>query len=312
MNNTASIKEPTSKTPRLNNKEALPFIAMCIAELFWGISYMFTKVATQSATASQLLSIRFVIAFILINLMMLGGKHKVSIKGKSKKPLIILMLLQPVYSYCESSGVLYTNSTVSGVILSTVSVVSIVFAVIFLKEYPTRRQVLFCFLPVIGVIIITVSGKSLGIVTPIGIIFLILACVTCAAQKIFNKEASAEYSTFERSYFIILTSGVTFTFSALRSFDWNFAEYIQPIFVPSFLASVLFLSISCTLLAQFLINYAAGKLSVTKLASFAPLSTLCSMFAGVIFLGEPLTLASIIGSALIIFGIWQVSAAKNK
>ncbi|MCD8037399.1 MAG: DMT family transporter [Clostridiales bacterium] len=312
MSSAVSIKRPALKIPHLNTENALPVLAICAGQMLWGISYMFTKVATQSATTSQLLSIRFIIAFIFINLMMIGGKHKVSIKGKSIKHILVLLAIQPVYFYFESNGVLYTNATVSGVMLSTVPVVSIVFAVIFLKEYPTKRQALFCLLPIAGVILITAAGSSLGVIQPIGIVFLLMTCVASAIHKIVNKKASDEYSTFERSYFIILATGVTYTFLALRSFNWNFAEYIQPIFEPSFLTSALVLSIFCTVLAQFLINYAASKLSVTKLASFGPVSTLTSLFAGVIFLSEPLTAVSIIGSALIIFGIWQVSMSNAK
>ena len=58
-----------------------------------------------------------------------------------------------------------------------------------------------------------------------------------------------------------------------------------------------------------IVNYAAGKMSVMTLAIYGTLTTICSMFSGVIFLGEPLTPVSFIGSLLIIFGVWQVTKA---
>ncbi len=305
-------KNTCVKTPDINIEKILPILAVCAGQMLWGISYIFTKVATASASPSQLLSIRFLIAFIFMNLMMLRGKYKISLKGKPIKPLLLLMAVQPVYYYFESCGILYTNATVSGVILSVVPVVSIVFAVIFLKEYPTRRQAGFCLLPILGVILITMAGSSMGVVTAVGIIFLLLACLASASHKIINRRASAEFTPFERTYFIVLATAVTFTITAMRSVNWSFSKYIKPVSNPGFMFSVLILSIFCTVLSEFLVNYAAGKLSVTKLASFGPLSTLCSMFAGIIFLGEPLTAVSLVGSLLIIFGIWQVSTAKNK
>lgn len=300
------------KTPNIDIKNSLPILAVCAGQILWGLSYIFSKTAMESAAPSQLLSIRFIIAFIFMNLMLIGKKHRVTLKGKPIRPLVILAVIQPVYFYFESCGILYTNATVSGVILSAVPVVSIIFAVILLKEYPTRRQALFCLLPIIGVILITAAGSSLGVVTPIGIMFLLLTCLASASHKIANKKAAEEYTAFERTYFIVLATGVTFTLAALKSVGWSFSEYIKPIFDLSFLCSVLMLSIFCTVVANVLVNYAAGKLSVAKLASFGPLSTLCSMFAGVMFLGEPLTSMSLVGSLLIILGIWQVSKAKSQ
>jgi len=40
---------------------------------------------------------------------------------------------------------------------------------------------------------------------------------------------------------------------------------------------------------------------------FSALITLCSTFGGVVILGEPFSLAALLGTALIVYGIWQVS-----
>ena len=67
------------------------------------------------------------------------------------------------YYLFETYGILYTNSTISGLVLAMVPVVTIGTGALFLKEYPTTRQALFCSLPVAGVIIISVAGKSLEV-----------------------------------------------------------------------------------------------------------------------------------------------------
>ena len=63
-------------------------------------------------------------------------------------------------------------------------------------------------------------------------------------------------------------------------------------------------------MANVFVNYAAGKLSVATLATFGTLTTVWSMFAGVVFLGEPITVMSFVGSVIILIGIWQVTKAK--
>lgn len=77
--------------------------------------------------------------------------------------------------------------------------------------------------------------------------------------------------------------------------------------IPGFIIPVLILSIFCSVTCNILVNYAARKMSVGRLAAFSNLQTMWSMFAGVLFLREPFGLSSFIGSVLIIYGIWHVT-----
>ncbi|GFI61266.1 hypothetical protein IMSAG049_00423 [Clostridiales bacterium] len=216
-------------------------------------------------------------------------KYKISFKGKNLRPILLLGIMEPLYFYAESQGILYTNATYSGIVLSVVPVVSIALAAVFLKEYPTSRQAVFSLLPVAGVVISAVSGCSLGIVTPLGAFFLTVTCLSSAAYKIFNRKAAEEFSVFERTYAVIFICSLIYTISGLHSLNWSFKEYIAPVFNPYFILPVLVLSIFCSVICNLLVNYAAGKLSVAKFSAFGTLTTLFSMFSGVLFLGEPFT-----------------------
>ena len=95
----------------------------------------------------------------------------------------MLLLMQSLYFLFETYGVLYTNATIAGLVLAVVPVVTIGTGALFLKEYPTRRQALFCIMPVAGVIIMTISGKELGVVTFLGIVCLLLTMLVSAVLK---------------------------------------------------------------------------------------------------------------------------------
>ena len=82
---------------------------------------------------------------------------------------------------------------------------------------------------------------------------------------------------------------------------------VRPFAQPGFLFPVLVLGLGCSVGANILANYAAGKMSVVKLAAFGPMTTLCTVFAGVVFLDQPVTPSLIIGAILIMLGIYQVS-----
>ena len=291
----------------IRNRPWFPLAMASLGQIVWGFNVLFSKVAMQTAPPNVLLSIRFLLAALIMTMMIVFGKSKVSFHGKDLKPLLLLAVAEPVYFYFESYGILYTNATFAGVVLAVVPVVAIVLAILFLKEFPTKSQAVFCLLPVAGVILMTAAGSSLGIIQPIGVFFLMGACLSSAAYKTANRKSAEEYTPFERTYIVILCCAVVFTISAIYTVKRDLSAYLRPLAEPTFLFSVLMLSVFCSVICNMLVNYAAGKMSVVKLSSLGSLSTLCSMFAGAIFLDEPLTLDLLLGSILILVGIRQVT-----
>lgn len=285
----------------------LPILCASFGHILWGFSYLFTKTALQTASSNVLLSYRFLFATLVMTFLVLSKKVHVSYSGKNWKTALLLAVLQLLYYSFETYSIQYTNTTISGAVLAVAPILAIIFAYVFLKEYPTKRQAIFCILPVIGVIIMTVAGSSLGIVQTKGAIFLAMTCIISGAYKTVNRKTAEDFSTFERTYLVVSASAIGFTISSFKEVGGNLSIFFAPLHVPSFIISVMILGIFCSIGANLLVNYAVGAMSVVKLTSFGAVTTLCSMFAGVIFLGEPMTLSLLIGAVLILVGIYQVT-----
>lgn len=295
------------KTP--GRAETAAVAAASIGNVIWGFSYLFIRQALKWTTPEILLAIRFVIAFFLLNIPLLLGKQKLRLKGKKVGWLIALGIMEPTYFFLESYGVYYTNATFSGVVLAVVPVLALAVAAVFLQERPPKKQILFSFLPVAGVILMTVSGSAMGVVRPLGAILMLGACFASAAYRTINRRAAEEFSTYERTYALFCTGFITFTIAALISVKGDLRQCLEPLKQPGFVGCVLVLSVLCSVAANLLVNFAAAKMPVVKLSIFSSLGTVCSMFAGVIFLKEPISAMSLAGSLLILVGIWQVTAA---
>ena len=287
---------------------AKAILCAALGNILWGFSFLFTRVGLNVApNPNVMLSHRFLMSAIFMAFSVLLGKAKVSIKGKNWKPIAILLVTQIGYYVFETYGLLYTNTTIAGMVLAVAPVVTIGTGALFLKEYPTRRQALFCIMPVAGVIIMTISGKELGVVTTIGIVLLLLTVLDSAIFKTANRKAAEEFSAFERTFFVLSMSATCFTLVALNSVGWDVKAYIAPMLDIKYLLAVLSLSLFCSIVANLLVNYAAGIMSAFQLSSFGSLSTLCSMLAGVVFLKEPVNLSLLFGAVLILVGIRQVT-----
>lgn len=290
----------------MKRPNTLAILCATLGNVFWGFSFLLIRIAQRSAPSNVLLSHRFILSAFLMLLPLLIGKAKFSFKGKRLWPALLLMFFQFAYFATESYAISLTNSTISGLVLAVVPVVTIGTGALFLKEFPTKQQALFCLLPVTGVILMTVSGKELGVVSGVGIVFLGLMMLCSALYKTVNRTASQAFSPYERTLMVLTASAVSFTIVALNDVGWDVRAYIAPLGTTSYTVCLLSLSLLCSIAANLLVNYAVGKMSVFKISSFGALSTLCTVIGGLL-LKEPFTWELVLGAALIIVGIWQIT-----
>lgn len=296
----------------MKNKTALAALCAALGNIIWGFSFLLIRVGLTVVDEPYImLAHRFTISTAVMLLMMLLGKKRVSFKGKNWKPVALLILMQVCYYLFETYGILYTNSTISGLVLAVVPVVTIGTGALFLKEYPTKRQALFCIMPVAGVIIISVTGEELGVSNLyLGGLFLLLTMLSSAIYKTVNRKAAKEFSPFERTFLVLAASAIVFNVIGLKLANWDIATFVAPLTNVKYLAVVFFLGLLCSIAANMLVNYATGQMSVFKVSSFGSLSTLCAAVAGIVFLQEPVTVSLVIGGVLILVGVRQVTKPK--
>lgn len=290
-------------------------LALCCGvtgNVIWGASYLFTRIAQQEAPPMVQMSLRFLLAFLLLNLMMLFGWEKIRLRGKNLRPLIVHSCVEPIYFFFESYGIYYSNSTFAGVTLAIVPVIAIGMGVLILKEYPTRKQFLLCFVPIAGVILVTIAGSGLGAVQPIGVVLVFGACLFAAFYRVYNKDSSAEFTAFERSYFVIGMCMLVFTVAALCMERGDLTPFAAALHSKRFVLSTLVLSVFCSVAANILVNYSASILPMAIFSNLGSLITVCAMFLGIIFLDEPTNAMSLVGSAMVLVGLFLIARVSGE
>lgn len=279
--------------------------------IIWGFSYLFTRVAQQVAQPMVQLSIRFIVAFAILNMMLLTKRWRVRLKGKKVKPLLLLACAEPIYFFFESFGIYYSNSTFAGVALAVVPIIALAFSALILKEFPTKKQVLLSFIPIFGVVLVTLAGSTMGAIRPIGILLIMGACIFAAFFRVFNRGASVEFTAFERSYAVIGSCTLVFTVAAICTLHGDFTPYLDALRSGRFLIATAVLSIFSSVVANTLVNYSATRLPMSIFSNLGSLITVCAMFVGVIFLREPYNALSIFGSLMVLVGIWMIARVSQ-
>ncbi|MEA4816613.1 MAG: DMT family transporter [Lachnospiraceae bacterium] len=290
------------------SRESKGLLAALLSNIIFGLSFLFSRLAFDVALPSVLLAMRFLVAFIILNIMIIVRHLEFSPKGKPIAILLAVGLTQPIiYFICESYGIMLTSSSFAGIIISLIPISTMFLGVIFLKEQATTFQVFCAIISVVGVAL-TTFGSKMGSVSFPGILFLLGAVLSAAAFNVLSRKAAVYFHPLEKTY-VMLALG-TIIFTAMAIFQCR-NDFINMVIIPlkntKFWVSVFYLSVISSVLAFMLLNYSFIAVSAGRVAIFANITTVISIMAGVFILKESFTIYQGIGSAIIIGGVYGVN-----
>ncbi len=295
------------------NPDQKAILAAFVCNFLWGLSFLASRIALDSAPVTVLLSHRFLTAVIVMSMILLSGRAGCHLKGKSLKPLLLLGLMQPViYFIGEQYGILHSTTIFSGVMISIIPIAGILAAVPILHEIPTMRQMVFILLSVGGVIGIGLMSKNSGSLDWIGVVGLLVAVFGAVSYTLLNRNISGRYSPFERTYVMMILGAGVFTIMAAVEVKGNIAAYLHPLASGEYLAALIYLGVFCSVVSFFLSCYSLSRLSVARVTVFANLTTTVSVLAGALILHEPLSSAGMGCCILILVGIYGVQQNVRK
>ena len=288
--------------------------AACGGNAIFGFSFLASQIAMEAADPIFLLAIRFLLSVVFMTLLVLLGVVHVHLKWKRPWRLIPLGLLQPVlYFVCENYGIMYTNSSFAGTMIAIIPLATLFLGILLLGEKCGPAQIGWAVCSFAGVAVISLSGSESGVVSAKGVLLLMGAVLSSGLFMVLSRKLSEEFSTFERTYIMFLMGSVTFIAAAAVESGFSPAvigEKLSRCMTPSFVLAVIYLSLVSSVLAFLLINYSAAKIEARRAASFASVSTVVSIAAGVILSGEPFGLVQLVGSALILLGVYRLNVGN--
>ncbi|MCW6677230.1 DMT family transporter [Aerococcaceae bacterium NML180378] len=283
-------------------------------EILYGLSYVFTKQATEIASPLALLGWRFLIAIIAMSVGIRVGLVRVSLKGKSIKSLLLIALFSPcIYFIGETVGLSNTTASESGVILACIPVASLLASTVILNEKPSKRQIVGIFITLIGVLITVFSLGTTSSLNVLGYVFLVASVVSYALYSVFVEKAS-DYTGLEITYIMLLLGAIIFIALAIMEalVNGRVEELISlPFNQGAFMSAVLYQGIGCSIIAVFLSNVAIAKIGVNRTSSYIGVSTIVSIVAGSLLLKESFTLYQLIGVIVIITGVYIANYRQN-
>lgn len=305
------------------NQKTKAIIAVLLGNGIFGFSFLFSKLALNLTIPSVLIAVRFSVAFIVLNLVVLIGKSikkqdgtpllSFSLRGKPVKDVLMLALFQPViYFIAENYGIVYTSSAFAGIIIAVIPIVGIILEITIMKGKVTKIQFICAVASVVGVALTAVGAE--GMTSSIkGLIVLLIAVFAGSMFYVCSKKSGVYYSPLERTYMMFLVGSIFYiVLAVIQSFREFDTLVVQALSQPVFWISILYLSVVSSVMAFLLLNFGSNYVSVSQATICANLTTVISTFAGVCILHESFTWQQGVGALIILGSVYFASVSGQK
>lgn len=274
----------------------------------FGVSFIFSKIALSILTPFGLLSLRFIIAFGVMNALVILKIIHIKINPSMLRFALPVVIAQPIlYFTFENIGLSMVPSSLAGIMIALIPLVTLFMASIRLRQPLNLKQFLWMLLSFSGVIVITLlnSTEDASISSLLGILLMFGAVLSASFFNILSREASYHMDALSLTYMMMGVGAISF--SVLHGFEvliqsqpWNFQLWLQ---TPQLSYSLLYLGIVASIGGFFLVNYALSKLTSATTSVYSNLATVVSIIVGVVLLSEAFSLWHAISALAVILGV---------
>ena len=283
------------------------FVAFLVVAI-WGSTFVFTKMLLQAGLSpAQIFTLRFAIAYVLL----LAVYHRKWLADVWQDEVLMAALGLTggtLYFLAENAAMLFTTATNTSLIVCSSPLFAMLLFVLFFRQSMrfTRIQVFGSLVACLGMAVVVLNGHFVLHLSPLGDMLAFGACLCWAVYSLLMKPAAYRYNTFfitRKVFFYGLLTIIPY-YILVPADRWIFTSEVLTFFTPSILFNLLFLAVVASMLCFLLWNWTIRKLGpvvATNWVYFNPITTI--IFAAWL-LHEPITPWFLLGTVLILLGMY--------
>ena len=292
----------------------LPYLILLLANVVYATSYVVTRVTLLSVAPATLALFRLVIgSLILVPLALLrGGPEAVPVSGRDRWSILWMGVFGFAGAFAFAHWGIARSTATNAALLITVEPISLVLlSPVLLGERLTARETIGAVMALGGAVLVVVNGIP-GVTRALaphwrGDLLLIISGLAYASYSLFGRGVLIRHAALPVTAWSILAGAAAMIPLAL--YEW--AEGSRPVWTAASLAGTLYLAVVITALGYLAWNYGLERVEAPRAAVFLNVQPLVGALLGVWLLGEPLTVFTVAGGALIIGGLHlTVDAAR--
>jgi len=292
----------------MHKTKLLPFLEALFAVIVWGASFIATKIAVGEISPIAVVWLRFAMGIPIILAAVIIRKQFAFPKGSEWWYFALLGFLGITFhQWLQSNGLQTAQATTTAWIVSTSPAFIAILGWFILKEKLNLIQSLGIVLAMLGVLAVVSKGDISSIrggkFGTYGDYLILISSVNWAVFSIISRHGLKNHPS-TRMTFWVMTIGWLFTSMAFLA-NKSYTEI--PLLDARGWTAMIFLGIFTTGLAYIAWFDALSQLPAAQTGAFLFVEPLTSMVVAAVILNEQITLVSILGGAVILFGIWMVN-----
>ena len=284
------------------------YLALVLITILWGNSFIAIKHAVQFLTPMELTILRFIPAAVAFAALLLPTQ-RASFWAMVRKDGLILVFLGLTgfvgYNIALMTGEQRIAAGTASLIVPSLNPVLIfILSIIFLKERPTVNKVTGLILASIGLYIIVryASGERIVLSYLFYILVTLLAPLCFATYTILGKPLVARYPPLQVTGGAMIAAVIPLLFLINGELMAKLPTLPATVWL-----SIAFLSFLCTVFAFVIWFWALQRMEASQVSSFTYLVPLFGVSFSQVILGEPITLALIIGGTILLSGVYIIN-----
>lgn len=278
------------------------YILMAILTVsIWGVTFVSTKVLINSGMTPVFIFIsRFAIAYLCMAVIC----HKKLLANSMRDELLMAaagITGGSLYFITENTALELTFASDVSLIICTAPILTMLLARCILHQPLRRGMFVGSLLALLGVALVVFNGTfNLG-VSPLGDLLTLAAALSWAIYCIILKVVETRYSTLyitRKVFGYGLLSALMI--QILNPAALDISVYTNPVVW----GNLLFLGLVASMLCFLMWNKAVQVLGAGKASNFIYLTPLVTILSAILFLGEPFTAYTALGTILILGGVY--------
>lgn len=270
--------------------------------LLWGLNLSALKVLVTNIDPVFLTAIRIGTAGIAVLVITYFMKIFRLPTKKEIRPILVITIFNVVTHHLFLAlGLSHTSGVNTSLILGAGPIVTMVLAILLLKDQITRMRILGFVLGFIGIAVTSLSGSSASTFS-IGDVYVFISMATQAYSFILIRKLNPNLDPrLMTGYMLVLGASGIFIASLMMGSDLT---QITLLFDWKLGAIFLFSALLCTAFGHMVYNYAIKYVGPAETTIFINLNTVFALAGAAFFLGEPISVNHIAGLVLIFLGVF--------
>ncbi|MBI4769674.1 MAG: DMT family transporter [Chloroflexi bacterium] len=296
----------------LDRSRIVALLEVSLAVVFWGASFIATKIALRQVSPITVVWLRFGMGVVVLGIAMRARRQFALVPGRDLAYFALLGLLGVTFhQWLQSNGLVTSQATTTAWIVATTPIFIALLGWLFLRERLGLRRVVGIALALIGVLLVVTRGDlrllAAGRFGAPGDVLILISSVNWAVFSVLSRRGLREHPAVRMMFYVMALGWLFIT--ALFFAGPGLGEIAQ-LTLPGWL-SVGFLGLFCSGLAYIFWYDALKMIPASQVGVFLYVEPLVALGVAAALLDERLRFAALLGGGIILLGVWLVNRSPR-